>query len=159
MTAPNAQAECCPPFDPEPWRDREIVWDGKRFVQDRVRSILHMPLNFGAVMTRNMQRIEASGAKLANGLVLSGENSAWGADVFIEVAKPVPGARMATLSGTFLSKVFEGPYGKIGGWVKEALADAAAKGKKVQQVYFCYPTCPKCARKYGKNHVVILARI
>jgi hypothetical protein len=26
-------------------------------------------------------------------------------------------------------------------------------------MYFFYTTCPKCAKKYGKNYVVILAQI
>jgi NMD protein affecting ribosome stability and mRNA decay len=26
------------------------------------------------------------------------------------------------------------------------------------EMYFFYTTCPKCARKYGKNYVAILAQ-
>jgi len=26
-------------------------------------------------------------------------------------------------------------------------------------MYFFYTTCPKCAKKYGKNYVVILAEV
>ena len=33
------------------------------------------------------------------------------------------------------------------------------KGKPPQKLYFNYTTCPKCAKKYGKNYVVILAKI
>ena len=41
--------ECCPPFKPEPWDEKTITWENKRFVKDRVRSFLHIPLNFGGV--------------------------------------------------------------------------------------------------------------
>lgn len=116
-------------------------------------------LNFSAVMTRNMRRIEASGAKTPTNLVLSDENSLFGSDVYIEVSKDVPGAELATLSGTFLSKVFEGPYSAIQGWVKQTQAFAASRGKTIRHLYFYYTTCPKCAKKYGKNYVVILAQI
>lgn len=52
--------ECCPRFDPEPWDGRELHWQDKRFVKDRVTSIFRIPLNFGAVMKRNMAQIEAT---------------------------------------------------------------------------------------------------
>jgi hypothetical protein len=35
----------------------------------------------------------------------------------------------------------------------------AAKGKSVKNYYFYYTTCPKCARKYGHNYVVVLAEV
>ena len=35
----------------------------------------------------------------------------------------------------------------------------AAKGKALRKLYFYYTTCPKCAAKYGKNYVVLLAQV
>ena len=84
--------ECCPRFNPEPWVDQEISWENKLFVRGRVRSIFHIPLNFGMVMTRNMVKIEAAGAKAEKQFLLSHENSLWGADVYIHVIKNVRGA-------------------------------------------------------------------
>ncbi len=154
------QAEtCCPRFDPVPWDATEVHWDDKKFVQDRVRSFLHIPLNFGAVMRRNVQRIEAAGAKLDEMIVLSDENSLWGADVYIAVSKDVPGARMATLSGDFLSKVFEGPYKDVPKWMREMTEYVATQGKAIKKMFCYYTTCPKCAKKYGKNYVVLLAQL
>jgi hypothetical protein len=151
--------ECCPQFDPGPWDGKELHWQDKRFVKDRVTSFLRIPLNFGAVMKRNVGSIEAAGAKPKTVVVLSDESSPWGSDVYIEVTKDVPGANMATLSGTFLSKVFEGPYGSMRKWIEEMKAFALSKGKTPQKLYFFYTTCPKCAKKYGKNYVVILAQV
>jgi hypothetical protein len=155
----NGMTECCPRFDPKPWDGASITWDGKRFVKDRVRSFLHIPLNFGAVMRRNVGAIETAGAKAETTVVLSDENSLWGADVYIEVAKDVPGASMATISGTFLSKVFEGPYRNMRKWIEDMKAFVRGQGKDIQKLYFFYTTCPKCAKKYGKNYVVILAQV
>jgi hypothetical protein len=151
--------ECCPRFDPAPWDDKTVTWENKRFVKDRVRSFLHIPLNFGAVMKRNVPAIEAAGAHPDNMVVLSDENSLWGADVYIEATKDVPGANMASISGTFLAKAFEGPYSKVRQWVEEMKAFVAGKGKALRKMYFYYTTCPKCAKKYGKNYVVILAQL
>jgi hypothetical protein len=155
----NMNNECCPRFDPQPWDETELTWDNKRFVKDRVRSVLHIPLNFGAVMKRNVQALEAAGAKPETMLVLSDENSLWGADVYLEASRDVPGARMANISGTFLSKVFEGPYSNIRRWIEQMKAFVQSRGKTPGQLYFYYTTCPKCARKYGKNYVAILASV
>ena len=92
-------------------------------------------------------------------VILTDENSLWGADVYIEVTKDIPGANMATISGTFLSKVFEGPYRNVRQWITEMKNYVEGKGKSIRKLYFFYTTCPKCAKKYGKNYVVILARL
>lgn len=81
-----------------------------------------------------------------------------GADVYISVSKNVPGARMATMSGTSLAKVFEGPYRNIRKWIEEMKFFVKSKGKTLRKLYFYYTTCPKCSKKYGKNYVVLLAQ-
>ena len=150
--------ECCPRFNPEPWDGKEFRWQDKQFVKDRVISFLHFPLNFGAVMKRNVSRIEAADAEPENMVVLSDENSLWGADVYLEVTKSIPGATMAGISGTFLCKVFEGPYQNVRKWIEEMKAYVQSKGRNLQKMYFFYTTCPKCAKKYGKNYVAILGQ-
>jgi len=35
----------------------------------------------------------------------------------------------------------------------------ALKGKAAKKTYIFYTTCPKCAKVYGKNYVVILAEV
>ena len=156
MSAPE---ECCPPFDPRSWQERWITLDGRRFVKDRVRSFLHIPLNFGAVMTRNMAAIRAAGAAAPTLLVLADENSLWGADVYLEAGKEVPGARMAAIQGTFLAQAYEGPYRDISKWIADIRERVAAKGKTLRKLYFYYTTCPACAKKYGKNYVVLFAQV
>ena len=155
----NVEKECCPKFDPAPWQERRVALDGKKFVQDRVRSFLRIPLNFGAVMARNMAAIQAAGAEPPNMIVLSDENSLWGADVYLEVSKDVPGLRMATISGTFLAQAYEGPYRDIPKWIADLKRRIADKGKTLRRLLFFYTTCPKCARKYGRNYVVLFGQI
>lgn len=151
--------ECCPRFDPEPWDGKELHWQDRRFVKDRVACFLHVPLNFGAVMKRNACAIETAGAMPAEMVVLADENSLWGTDVYIEVTKEIPGARMASISGTFLSKVFEGPYQNVRKWIAEMKSFVQGKGKTLGKLYVFYTTCPKCAKKYGKNYVALLAQV
>jgi hypothetical protein len=158
MMQDNAR-ECCPRFDPRPWNEGVFVWADKRFVKDRVTSFLRIPLNYGAVMKRNAGPIRAAGAFPEPAVVLTDENSLWGADVYIEVTRDIPGANMATISGAFLSRVFEGPYGKVRQWISEMESYVRGKGKTLRKLYFFYTTCPKCAKKYGKNYVAILAQV
>ena len=157
----NEQAEtgCCPRFNPEPWDEKEITWQDNLFIKDHVRSFLHIPLGFGKVMTKNMEMIEAADALAPEPLMLSDENSLWGSDVYIAVSKEVPQAENVRISGTFLTKVFEGPYKNIGKWVKEMKTYGKAKSSGVKKMYFFYTTCPKCAKFYGKNYTVILAEV
>jgi len=155
---PIKSTGCCEPFNPEPWQDKEIVWQDKLFVKDHVTSLLHIPLNFGKKVVKNMALIEKANAKSPYQLMLCDE-SLWGSDLYIDVAKAVAGGQMAKLSGTFLTKVFEGPYQNAGKWAQEMKEYVAARGKTLKKLYFSYTTCPKCAKAYGKNYVVLFAQI
>ena len=150
---------CCEPFNPEPWQDKEIVWKEKGFVKDHVTSLFHIPLNMGGKIIKNMDLIEKAKAKTPYQLMLTDEKSSWGADIYIDVSKEVPGAEMATISGTFLTKVFEGPYQNAGKWAKEMEEYVRSKEKELKKLYFSYTTCPNCAKSYGKNYVVLFAQI
>jgi len=150
---------CCESFNPDPWQDKEIIWEDKIFVKDHVTSFLHIPLNFGAKVVKNMKLIEKANAKAPYQLMLTDENSLWGCDIYIDVAKDVSGAEMAKISGVFLTKVFEGPYKNAGEWAEEMKKYVSDKGKDLKKLYFSYTTCPKCAKAYGKNYVILFAKI
>lgn len=157
--SPYDQDECCPRFDPQPWDGTEFTWKNRLFVKDRVSTFLRIPLNFGAVMQRNLAPIQAAAAFPEKVVILSDNTSLWNTDIYIEVTREIPGVKMATISGTFVAKVFEGPYGKMRQWIAEMKSYVQGQGKTAQKLYFFYTTCPKCAQKYGKNYVVILAQI
>jgi hypothetical protein len=160
MTNENLQhTGCCDPFNPEPWQDKEITWVDKMFVKDHVTSFLHMPLNMGAKVVKNMKLIEKANAGSTQQLMLTDEKSLWGTDIYIDVSQTVPEAQMATISGTFLTKVFEGPYKNAGKWAGEMSDYVKSLGKELKKMYFSYTTCPKCAKAYGKNYVVLFAQI
>jgi len=155
----QAETGCCPRFNPEPWDEKQIAFEDKLFLKDHVRSFLHIPLNIGRVITRNMARIEEADALAPEQIMLSDEKSLWGSDIYFAVSKEVPGAEMVRISGTYLTKVFEGPYSKTGKWVKEMKAYVESEGKELKNLYFYYTTCPSCAKVYGKNYTVLLAAV
>ena len=150
---------CCEPFDPKPWESTQIVWTDKLFVKAHVTSFLHIPLNIDRKMKSNMEIIDKACARSKDQIILTDEKSLWGADIYIAVSDKIAEANMTTISGTFLSKVFEGPYHEVGHWVKEMTEYAKNTNKIVKKLYFYYTTCPKCAKAYGKNYVVLLAQI
>jgi hypothetical protein len=150
---------CCPPFDPAPWEGQELSWKDKPFVKDHVTCLFHVPLNMGHKMRKDMGLIETAQAQADSHIMLSDEKSPWGADIFIEVKKAVPGATMDALSGTFLTKVFEGPFKDAPKWAWQMEKHVASKGRTLEKLYFGYTTCPKCAKAYGKNYVVIFAKV
>ena len=151
--------ECCPKFDPEPWDRKFFQWENKKFIKDRVFTIFFMPLNFGAVMKRLNAKVEKAGATMPDWLCLSDHTSMWNMDLFLAVDKEVADAENMTLSGKFYSKVYEGPFGDTKKWCKDFEKDVKEKGLKMKKMYMWYTTCPKCAKKYGKNYVVIVGSI
>jgi hypothetical protein len=157
--APVQPTGCCPPFDPAPWDEKEFVWNNKLFVHDHILSFLHMPLTLNGRVRKNGKLIIKAGADIPGYLMLIDENSKWGADIYIEVSKEVPRAKMVAMSGTFQTKVFEGPYKNIGLWAKEMKQYVNSQTKIVKKLYYFYTTCPNCAKVYGKNYVVLFAEI
>jgi len=155
----NAETDCCPRFNPEPWDEKEVTFQDRLFLKDHVRSFFHIPLNFGKVMVKNMEKIQHADALLPEPLMLCDENSIWGSDIYIGVSKDVPSAEMVRISGTFMTKVFEGHYKNAGKWAKEMVEYVKSKAKDMKKMYFFYTTCPKCAEYYGKNYTVILVQI
>jgi hypothetical protein len=157
----NEQMEtgCCPRFNPEPWQEKEVTFNDKLFLKDSVRSIFHIPINFGSVMVRSMDRINRVNALSPEALTLSDEKSMWKSDLYIAVTKEVPDAEMVKLSGTFLTKVFEGSYNNISKWARAMKDFVKAKDKEMKKLYFFYTTCPKCAKTYGKNYTVLLVQV
>lgn len=162
-TPRNAKKEfstgCCPRFNPKPWENKTITWKNKLFLKDKLRCFLHIPLGIDKAMMKNMDLMKAAGAKNPESIMLFDDKSLWSTDIYIAVDRDVPGAEMAHISGIFLSRVFEGPYQDAGKWAKEMTNYVKSKGKTLEKLYFSYTTCPSCAKAYGKNYVVIFAKI
>lgn len=158
-TSKNFETGCCPRFNQDAWQEKEVNFKDKLFLKDHVTSIFHIPLNFGKVMEKNMEIIEHAGAKSKEQLVLSEEKSPWGSEVHIAIEKEIPEAEMEKISGTFLSKVFEGSYNEMAKFIEQMKVYVHSKNKEAKKLMFYYPYCPKCAKAYGKNYIVILAQL
>ena len=153
------EQECCPKFDPAPWDGKVFDWDNKKFIKDKVFTLFYMPVNFGAVMVRMNKKLEKIGTKMQDGLCLSDHTSMWNMDLYFAVDKEIPDAENVTLSGKFLAKVYEGAFKDTGKWTKDFEDYARGQNREVKKMYMWYTTCPKCAKKYGKNYVVIIGQL
>ncbi len=119
---------CCERFDPAPWQDKEHVWENKIFIKDHVICAFHIPLNMKSKVIHNMQLIQSADVMSEKFIMLSDEKSLWSADLYFHVTKEIPDANMVKLSGTFLSKVFDGHYSHAPKWAKEMQKYVQEKG-------------------------------
>jgi hypothetical protein len=145
---------CCTLIEPSDWDEQTFTFDNKLFVKAKTRSLLHIPLNMGSVMRKAQAKIDEAGARMDEFIILSNEASPWHAEHYFAVSKEVPSMETARLSGTFLTKVFEGPYKDAQKWYTALLDYAESKGMNPLKTYFFYTTCPNCSKAYGKNYVV-----
>ncbi len=153
------EEECCPKFNPKKWENKIFNWKNKRFIKDKVLTFFYIPLNFGRVITRMMKKVELANAKCKDWLMLSDHTSKWNMDIYLAVNKKIPGVKNTTLSGKFLTKVYEGDFKETGKWCKEFEAYVKRKKLVVEKMYMWYTTCPKCAKKYENNYIVIVGKI
>jgi effector-binding domain-containing protein len=153
------EKECCPKFDPTPWDGKIIEWSNKKFIKDKVFTLFYMPINFGSVITKMSKKIEKEGAQVLEYLSLSDHTSQWNMDIYLAVDKEVPGVENVIFSGKYLSKVYEGDFKETGKWCKDFNEYAKSQNLTIKKMFMWYTTCPKCAKKYGKNYVVIIAEV
>ncbi len=163
MQGINSDAECCPKFDPEPWQEKELTWKDKLFIKETVPQFMHIPLpgTFGKAVGRMWKKIEDAQAKpeMNDFIMLATESSPWKGEIYITTTREVQNAENVKFTGTYLTKVFDGPYDDVPKWIKEMTPYVGSKGKSVKKWYFYYTTCPKCAKKYGHNYVVAFAEV
>jgi hypothetical protein len=163
MTMHGSETQCCPKFEPEPWQEKEFIWKDKLFIKDTMPQFMHMPLpgTFGKAVATIWKKIEDAGASpdIKDFIMLATESSPWRGEVYINATKDVPNANNIRLSGTFLTKVFDGPYNAVPKWIKDMAAFVASRGRTVKKYYFYYTTCPKCAKDSGHNYVVAFAEV
>ena len=155
----NEDLACCPPFEPDRWDEKTHEWSRKPFIKDKVFTFMFMPIGFGKVMKRLNEKVNAAGAVMPEWLCLSDHTSGWNMDVYLAVDREIPNAQNISLSGKYFSKVYEGPFKDTSKWCKDFEKVVIETNMKVKKWDMWYTTCPKCAKKYGKNYVVIIGEV
>jgi hypothetical protein len=151
--------ECCPKFDPKPWDGKVLDWDGKLFLKGSVLCLFYMPLNFGGVISRLFAATKRAGAKMEDGPCMSDHTSMFNMDIYVPCGKEVPGETSVRLSGRHLCKIYEGDFKDTGKFCKDFYEYAKGRKMEIGKLYMWYTTCPKCAKKWGKNYVGVIGGI
>ncbi|NEW81665.1 MAG: hypothetical protein GZ094_04790 [Mariniphaga sp.] len=160
MTSQSETDEiCCQKFDPKPWDDQFFEWKDKKFIRDSVFTIFYMPVSFGKAMVRLNKAVTTAGAEVPDWLCLSDHTSKWNMDLYLAVDKEIPGAENTSLTGKYFCKVYEGPFSDTGKWSEDFKNQLKTKGLAGKKMFTWYTTCPKCAKKYGKNYVAMMAQV
>jgi hypothetical protein len=145
------------------WDEKNHHWQNKLFIKDSISQFLHLPLP--GTYKRCINRLQ----KLATDadatpdkndfLFLSHDPSPWKSDLYMLVKKEVPGAENVRLSGSFISKVFDGSFSKIPQYIRDMDIFLAGQNQLAGKYYFYFATCPECAKKYGHNYIVAFAEV
>jgi hypothetical protein len=163
MDACSQSQTCCPEFDPSLWDGKILVWKDKTFIRESIPLLFHIPWPpmIGRMVVRMWNKAKKADAlpEMDQAWVLATDTSPWRSVWYMAVTKEVHDAENATLSGTFFTRVFDGPYNAVPKWIKEMDKQLASDGKKAKTYYFHYTSCPKCAKLRGHNYVVAFAQI
>jgi hypothetical protein len=142
---------CCPEFDATRWDNKKHQWHEKLFLKDSVPELFHIPLpgTFGKTVTRMWENANKAGAlpELKDTFLLAHDPSPFKSELFMPITKEMPGEDTVRLSGTFMSKVFDGPYNKIPSYIKEMDKYLSSQNLTAKKYYFYFAYCPKCSKK------------
>lgn len=156
----NTETGCCPIFDPAPWDEKTFEFEELLFAKASTRSFMNIPLNLGKVFTKVQDAINAVQANVESGyLILSQDTTRWKADHYFRVSKEVAGLEMVKISGTFMTRVFDAEFKDFPRLIQETENWIRSQGHEMKEFFVFYTTCPKCAKHYGHNYMVLFGKI
>jgi hypothetical protein len=155
---------CCPRFHPKKWDGKTFHWRSKSFLKTTIPTFFHIPFPpmIGWRLTKMCKLAEESkkvSSNKENVLVLFTDPTPFRSEIYLSVTGKVSGGKMAHISGKFFAKVFEGGYNSIPKHIKTMNELLAKKKKKAKNYYIHYAYCPKCAKKYSHNYMVVFAEL
>lgn len=156
--------ECCPTFNVEKWDNKAFDWDNKLFIKESMATFCHIPFppSIGKKITRMHNAATDQGANIpekSDALILFRDPSAFKSEMYYAVTKEVSGAENTSISGKFIARVFDGKYNSVPLFIKEMEKSLKEDGKVAKDYYIHYAYCPKCAKKFGHNYMVIFALV
>lgn len=160
----NEKNECCPVFHPEKWNNKNVNWNHKQFIKTSVPTLFHIPFPpmIGKKITKMMKMAEGSNKlseKMDDVLLLFTDPHPFKSEMYLSVTGNVPNSNNTTISGSFIAKVFNGTYNAIPKYIKQMNGYLSAKNKKAKKYYVHYAYCPKCAKKFGNNYMILFAEV
>jgi hypothetical protein len=160
----NQSQECCPKFNIEKWDKKVFTWDKKLFIKETLSTFFHIPFppSIGRKVMKMhhlAQKSEATIPDKTDALILFRDPTAFKSEIYYSVTKEVDGANNTTISGSFVARVFDGPYNSIPKYIKEMEKFVEGREQKAKDYYVHYAYCPKCAKESGHNYMILFALI
>lgn len=151
---------CCPSFHPELWEGKIFDFSAYTFVKGESLSVMYVPLNLGKVMTKVQKDIYLAKAGYEDRyLILSSDLNPFRSIHYFLVKGPVPSYLPQKIEGHYYCRVFDGPFKNTSTWMKDMDEELRQKGRSLKEVFLFYTTGPQCAKAYGHNYVVLLAKV
>jgi hypothetical protein len=156
MNLESGSTGCCPVFDPAPWDKKLFILKDLNMVKASTKSIFFVPINMAKVMSETMKKIEDNNAFYDDKyLILSEDVSPFKCVHHFLVTKEIEGMDNEIFGGKFYTIVFEGNYNQIQKAIERLKNEMEAESLVLNRVFAFYTTCPKCAKVYGKNYIVL----
>jgi len=156
--------ECCPELDVEKWDKKTFNWDRKLFIQETLSTFFHIP--FPPMIGKKVMKMHSLAQKSdatipdkTDALILYRDPSAFKSEIYYSVTREVAGAYNTVISGSFVSRVFDGPYSSVPKYIKEMEKYLKGMNEEAKDYYVHYAYCPKCAKKSGHNYMIIFALV
>jgi hypothetical protein len=157
------EADSCPVFDVARWNDKVYTWENKMFIRGTMPQVLHFPLPgmIKRIMKKLWKQAAEAGAESSQEdfLMLTYDLSPWLCEFYMTVTRSVPGADNVILSGTYFTKVFDGPFSLVPQYINEMDILLTQKDMLAKKYYFYEAACPLCERKYKEKNIVAFAEI
>lgn len=160
----NQKDVCCPKLDIKKWEGKTHNWKNKLFIKESIPTFFHIPFppSIAKKITKMWQAAEDAKANIPQKdevLVLFADPTPFRSDIYLSVSKKVANTNNTSLSGTFISKVYDGSYNAVPNFIKDMDQYLSEQGKVAKRYYIHYAYCPKCAAKFKKNHMVLFAEV
>lgn len=155
--------ECCPKFNPKKWDKKTFIWKNKRFIKESIPTFFHIPFPpmIGKKIRKMMKLAENPNrisSKKDEVLVLFRDPSAFKSEIYISVTGKVNGANNVNLSGTFVARTYSGAFNAVPKFIK-SMNNYLGKQVASRDYYMHYAYCPKCAKKFKDNWMILFAKI
>lgn len=156
--------ECCPKFNIGKWNKKTFSWHHKPFITASVPTFFHIPYPpMIAKQITRLMKMATDSQKLPKNkedvLVLFADPHPFKTEILLSVTDKVPGAKNTTLSGTFMSEVFDGKFKMLPKFIKQMTVNLESLNKEAKTFYVHYAYCPGCAVKFGHNYMVLFAQV
>lgn len=158
--------ECCPVFDVEKWDRKKFEWENKLFIKESMSTFFHIPFppTIGKKVMKMHKMATEAGVTIpdkSEALILYRDPSAFKSEIYYSVTGKVENAEAdnTTISGSFVSCVFDGPYNSVPKFIKEMEKYLSESGQTARDYYVHYAYCPKCAKERKHNYMILFALI